>query len=103
MKNILRSIALGALLVSTCAAQTQTWPTKPVRVMVPYPGGGGVDVLARVLAERLSKEWGQAVVVETRAGANTILGTEVVAKSAPDGYNILFTTDATFNELGGGQ
>ena len=96
MKNILRIIAAGVLLACLAAAQAQAWPTKPVRVMVPYPGGGGVDVLARVIAERLTKEWGQAVVVETRAGANTILGSEVVAKSAPDGYNILFTTDATF-------
>lgn len=96
MKIRLRTLIL--LLLSACVstAQAQGFPNKPVRMMVPYPGGGGVDVLARVLAERLTREWGQAVVVETRAGANTILGTEVVAKAAADGYNLLFTTDATF-------
>ena len=95
MKRHLRLLAFSALLACS-HAMAQSWPAKPVRVMVPYPGGGGVDVLARVLAERLTRDWGQPVVVETRAGANTILGTEVVAKATPDGYNILFTTDATF-------
>src|SRR5918911_1459080 len=78
-------------------AHAQTWPTKPVRIVVAYPPGGGIDVMARQLAEKLTGMWGQPVIVENRPGANTILATETVAKSAPDGTTVLLTTDATFS------
>lgn len=78
-------------------ACAQSWPSKPVRIVVAYPPGGGIDVIGRQIAEKLTASWGQPVVVENRPGANTILATEFVAKSAPDGHTVLFTTDATFS------
>ncbi len=90
--------ALTVLLLCFAAtAAAQTWPTKPVRIVVAYPPGGGIDVIGRQLAEKLGAAWGQPVVVENRPGANTIVATDAVAKSAPDGYTILLTTDATFS------
>ena len=91
---------LLAVLLFACAAlpaAAQSWPQKPVRIVVAYPPGGGIDVLARQLADRLSAGWGQPVVVENRPGANTIVATDAVARSAPDGYTVLMTTDATFS------
>lgn len=84
------SLGLGAL-----TAQAQDWPARAVRLIVPYPAGGGVDVLARALAQKLQDRWGQPVTVDNRPGANTLLGTEAVARSG-DGHTLLFTTDATF-------
>ena len=66
-------------------------------MVVAYPPGGGIDVMARQIADKLTPAWGQPVVVENRPGANTILATDAVAKSAPDGHTILMTTDATFS------
>jgi tripartite-type tricarboxylate transporter receptor subunit TctC len=86
---------LAALL--SCTALAQPWPAKPVRIVVAYPPGGGIDVMARQIADRLSTAWGQPVVVENKPGANTIVATDSVAKSAPDGYTVLMTTDATFS------
>jgi tripartite-type tricarboxylate transporter receptor subunit TctC len=79
------------------AALAQAWPTKPVRIVVAYPPGGGIDVLGRQLADKLAPAWGQPVVVENKPGANTIVATDAVAKSAADGYTVLMTTDATFS------
>src|SRR5436190_4796911 len=91
-------LALALLLACVAvAAQAQTWPSKPVRIVVAYPPGGGIDVMARQLAEKLTGMWGQPVIVDNKPGANTILATETVAKSAPDGTTVLLTTDATFS------
>ena len=68
-----------------------------MRIVVAYPPGGGIDVLARQLADKLTPAWGQPVVVENKPGANTIVATDAVAKSAADGHTILLTTDATFS------
>jgi len=87
---------LSLLLSFSCFA-AQAWPTKPVRLIVAYPPGGGIDVLARQLADKLTAVWGQPVVVENRPGANTIVATDAVAKAAPDGHTVLMTTDATFS------
>jgi tripartite-type tricarboxylate transporter receptor subunit TctC len=86
-----------ALLTATFAslAPAQDFPSGTVRLVVPYPPGGGVDGLARPLAERLSALWGKPVIVENRAGAATIIGTEHVVQSAPDGQTLLFTSDST--------
>jgi tripartite-type tricarboxylate transporter receptor subunit TctC len=88
-----------ALLLACIAhtAQAQAWPAKPVRLVVAYPPGGGIDVMGRQIAEKLTGMWGQPVVVENKPGANTILATEAVAKSPADGYTVLLTTDATFS------
>src|SRR5881394_4607169 len=91
-------LALALLLACVAvAAQAQTWPSKPVRIVVAYPPGGGIDVMGRQLAEKLTGMWGQPVVVENKPGANTILAADTVAKSAPDGNTVLLTTDATFS------
>jgi tripartite-type tricarboxylate transporter receptor subunit TctC len=89
---------LLVVLSLLCApAFAQGWPSKPVRIVVAYPPGGGIDVMARQIADRLTAAWGQPVVVENRPGANTIVATDAVAKSGSDGYTVLMTTDATFS------
>jgi tripartite-type tricarboxylate transporter receptor subunit TctC len=88
---------LITLALALACFAVHAWPTKPVRIVVAYPPGGGIDVMARQLADKLTPVWGQPVVVENRPGANTILATDAVAKSAPDGHTILMTTDATFS------
>jgi len=88
---------LLAALAAPQAAFAQTWPSKPVRIVVAYPPGGGIDVMGRQVAEKLTAAWHQPVVVDNRPGANTIVATDAVAKSAPDGYTVLMTTDATFS------
>jgi tripartite-type tricarboxylate transporter receptor subunit TctC len=81
--------------LSATLAWAQEWPTRSVKLVVPYPAGGGVDVMARALAQKLQDKWQQAVTVDNRPGANTLLGTELVAR-ANDQHTLLFTTDATF-------
>jgi tripartite-type tricarboxylate transporter receptor subunit TctC len=82
---------LWALPWMLCAAlaMAQSYPGKPIRLVVPYPPGGSADIVGRTLAQRLSEQMGQSVVVENRAGASAIIGSEYVAKSAPDGYTLL--------------
>jgi tripartite-type tricarboxylate transporter receptor subunit TctC len=89
--------SLIVLLLLCAPAWAQPWPSKPVRIVVAYPAGGGIDVMGRQVAEKLTAAWGQPVLVDNRPGANTIVATDAVAKSAPDGYTVLLTTDATFS------
>src|SRR6478672_6145624 len=93
-------IIVAALLVgfSQQVALAQ-YPSKPVRVVVPYPAGGAVDSFARVLTQQLSELWGQSVVVENRPGASTMIGAEQVAKSPADGYTLLLTAELTLVTL----
>jgi tripartite-type tricarboxylate transporter receptor subunit TctC len=84
-------VALVALALAG-AAQAQSWPAKPIRMVIPYPAGGSIDVSGRRLAEALGPELGQSIVVENRAGANGIIATDFVAKAAPDGYTLLVST-----------
>jgi tripartite-type tricarboxylate transporter receptor subunit TctC len=90
-------ILLIVLAAAAAPAVAQGWPAKPVRIVVAYPPGGGIDVMGRQIAEKLTAAWGQPVVVDNRPGANTIVAADAVAKSAPDGYTVLMTTDATFS------
>ena len=86
------------ILLLCCAAVqafAQSYPAKPVRVIVPYPPGGGNDTLGRLFAAKLGERMGQPFVVENRPGAGTMIGTEAAAKSAPDGYTILLSSIAT--------
>jgi tripartite-type tricarboxylate transporter receptor subunit TctC len=76
-------------------ASAQDFPSRTVRMVVPYPAGGGVDNLARPIADRLSKAWGQPVVIENKAGAATMIGGSDVARSAPDGHTLFFTSDSS--------
>jgi tripartite-type tricarboxylate transporter receptor subunit TctC len=87
MKRVL-AFVLGALLASTVTAQS--WPTKPVRFIVPFPPGGATDISARLLGERLSEIWGQQVVIENRGGAGGGVGAAEAARAAPDGYTLFF-------------
>jgi len=82
------------------SALAQDYPTKPIRLIVPYPPGGGTDVIARIVQPPLSEALKQPMVIENRGGAGGALGTDVVAKSAPDGYTLLFTLSShTINPL----
>ena len=95
---VCRAAVLMLLLVGS--AQAQEWPSKPVRFIVPYPPGGGTDVIARIVQEPLSKALGQQIVIENRGGAGGALGTEAAARSSPDGYTFLFTLSShTINPL----
>ncbi len=87
---VVRMLALGVLmgLAGSVAAQ-QDYPSKPIRIIVPYPPGGSNDFLARLFSPKLTESLGQRVVVDNRGGGNTIIGNEAVAKSAPDGYTLL--------------
>ncbi len=89
---------LCCILAAPAAAQE--WPQRAVRFIVPYPPGGGTDIIARILQERLSRALGQPIILENRGGAGGVVGTEAVAKSAPDGYTFLFTLSShTINPL----
>ncbi|HEX7220789.1 MAG TPA: tripartite tricarboxylate transporter substrate binding protein [Burkholderiales bacterium] len=95
-KTILCALALLAAL----PAWAQDWPTKPIRFIVPYPPGGGTDVIARIVQSRLGEVLGQQVVIENRGGAGGALGTGEAAHAAPDGYTFLFTLSShTINPL----
>ena len=80
------------LAVPQAMAQTTTYPARPVRLVVPFPPGGATDALARLMADKLAERWKQSVVVDNKPGANTMLGTDVVAKSAPDGHTLGIVT-----------
>jgi tripartite-type tricarboxylate transporter receptor subunit TctC len=88
------ALAAGALLPSIVlrSACAQSWPSRFVRLVVPFPPGGGTDAIARVVAGKLSELWGQQMVVENKGGAATNIGTEFVARSDPDGYTMLLTS-----------
>jgi tripartite-type tricarboxylate transporter receptor subunit TctC len=73
------------------AVQAQAYPSKTVRLVVPFAAGGSTDIVARTISARLTEMWGQSVVVDNRAGGGTVIGTEIVAKSPPDGYTLLVT------------
>jgi tripartite-type tricarboxylate transporter receptor subunit TctC len=88
-------VLAAALLAAALPSLAQNWPNKTVRIVVPFPAGGPTDVLTRVLAEKLSTQMGQPVVVENKPGAGGSLGADVVAKSAPDGYTLVMATTST--------
>jgi tripartite-type tricarboxylate transporter receptor subunit TctC len=88
----MKVVALLALLVSLTA--NAQFPTKPVRIIVPYTPGGGTDIISRALAARMQESWGQQVLVENRPGANGVIGTDVMVKSPPDGYTVAMVVGA---------
>ncbi len=76
-------------------ADAKAFPNRAIRIVVPFPAGGPSDIVARVIGQKMSEDWGQPVVIENRPGANTIIGAQVVAKAAPDGYTLLMVIDST--------
>jgi len=97
-RRILVALAVAAAVSSatlTSAAVAQGYPAKPVKVVVTFPPGGTPDIYGRIMSAELQKLWNQSVVVENRTGAGGTIGTDSVAKSAPDGYTLLFAADAT--------
>jgi tripartite-type tricarboxylate transporter receptor subunit TctC len=92
MKFASRIVVACIALLGSLGAFAQAWPTKPVKIVVPFPAGGTTDVVARLLGQRLGEAWGQPVVIENRVGAGGNIGADVVAKSAPDGYTLLMTS-----------
>ena len=87
----MRRVLAGLLLAWAATAFAQDWPTKPIRWIVPYPPGGGTDVIARIVQQRMSEGLGQPIVIENRGGAGGAVGTAEAAKAAPDGYSFLVT------------
>jgi tripartite-type tricarboxylate transporter receptor subunit TctC len=101
MKTRLRSWCLASTVMTLSIAafgpvMAQTFPTKPVRFVLPYPPGGPIDLAARAVAERLTSAWGQQVLVDNRVGGNEIVASEIVARSKADGYTLLFGTEAMY-------
>ncbi len=89
------SIVVHAQATST--GSVQGYPNKTIRIVVPYPAGGGIDLISRAIGNQLSQRWGQPVVIENKPGSGTIVAAEGVAKAAPDGYTLMVTTDSTIS------
>ena len=101
-RAVVRRLALGMLglgLAFSAAAQEGPFPNRAIRIVIPTAPGGNLDLLARIVAEKLQAAWGQQVIVESRAGANTTLATTYVAKAPPDGYTALFTISGFVQNL----
>ena len=95
-RNWLRSLCAAALVLLVWGgAQAQNYPTKPVRLIVPFPAGGATDLFARTLSQKLSEKMGASLVVENRPGAGGTLGSDLAAKASPDGYTLLLSTSST--------
>ncbi|MCC6532977.1 MAG: tripartite tricarboxylate transporter substrate binding protein [Burkholderiales bacterium] len=94
MRGLPKLVAALAAICMTVAAYGEAWPTKPVRMIVPFPPGGTTDIMARVLAKDLQTSLRQSFVVDNRGGAGGIIGTEMTAKSMPDGYTIMLSSSA---------
>jgi tripartite-type tricarboxylate transporter receptor subunit TctC len=87
------AIALGLLNLSPAPSFAQDWPQRPIKMLVPFPAGGGTDVVARLVAKALSERLGQTIIVENRGGANGAIGLQALKQSTPDGYTIEATSD----------
>ena len=87
---------LGCFVAVFCAAPAladDAYPSKPIRIIVPFPPGGGTDIVSRTVAAKLTESWKVPVIVENRAGGNTLIGAEAAARSAPDGYTLFVPID----------
>lgn len=96
-RSLLAGLAAG--VAHPALAQTAPWPSRPIRMLVPFPGGGAADVVARLVATQLAAPLGQPVVVENRPGGSTVIAAEAAARAAPDGHTLLFASGATMNSV----
>jgi len=97
LARVLAVASLSALAIIPAASQqsADAFPNRSIKIVVPFPAGGPSDVLARMIGQKMSEDWGQPIVIENRVGANTVLGAQQVAKAAPDGYTLLMAIDST--------
>src|SRR3989475_6759917 len=98
MRHARNTLASVVMLLSAATTLAQNFPSKPVRIVVPFPPGGGADILARIMEPKLAGIWAQPIVVENRPGASGHIGAEFVAKSAPDGRTLLMSSTASLTE-----
>ena len=97
MQRLVRPIAAAMLAAGACAcalAQAQTYPTKPITIVVPASPGGAIDLAARLIGQKLSDTWGQSVVIDNKAGATGIIGTDLIAKAPPDGHTLVLVASS---------
>ena len=94
MKSTIRALLAGALMLLAAEAQAQAWPSKPIKLIAPYPPGGQTDVVARYFAEKLTGVLGQQVIVENKAGAQGMVGAEIAKNAAPDGYTFVYVNSS---------
>ena len=94
MKITMKAVLAGALLLLAAEANAQAWPSKPIKLVAPYPPGGQTDVVSRYFAEKLSGVLGQQVIVENKAGAQGMVGAEIVKNAPPDGYTFLYVNSS---------
>lgn len=92
---MLRIVIVIAAIILVASAKAESFPSKPIRMIVPFPPGGGADTLARLLGQQMNERFGQPVVIDNRGGAGGIIGTEMASKSPADGYTLLFATAST--------
>src|SRR4051812_21898470 len=94
-KKIIAAVLCAAALAYTSASTAQAWPTKPIRLMVPFPPGGSTDIVARIVAQKLGERLGQPFVIENRGGGGGTIGAAATAKAAPDGYSLAIASTST--------
>ena len=94
-RTLRRTVLVAGLAAPFVARAESAWPTKPIRIVVPFNAGGAIDAMVRILGDALTAKLGQQVLVDPKPGANTIVGSEIVAKATPDGYTFLITTNST--------
>src|SRR5262245_41869716 len=86
---------LAASAGATSAQEQTSYPSRPIHLIVPFPAGGPSDIVARLIGQKMTEDWGQPVVIENRPGANTLIGAQAAAKAAPDGYTLFMAIDST--------